>query len=149
MVADEAGHQRRAEGADLAARIVERKRGNIELAVDHRVPLFLWLEQRGTGKDLDVEPDIGGFRLARDDLQHLIAGIALAAGELMRRAQGNLRVGRKRQQGGHRQRNQHTPMLPHDVFSHKVQDYSACLHGRAMERRCQRQPESGNPFDYQ
>src|SRR5262249_47426810 len=65
-----------------------------ELPVHHGVPLLVRLEQRGARIDLDVEPDIGALGLARDDLHHLVAGITLAAGELMRGLQG-LRGGRK------------------------------------------------------
>ena len=43
------------------------------------------LHQRGAGIDLDVEPYVGGLDLARDDLHHLVANIALAAGELVAR----------------------------------------------------------------
>jgi hypothetical protein len=54
MVAHQSGHQRGAERASLAARIVERQGGQVELPVDDRFPLIVGLEQRCAGIDLDL-----------------------------------------------------------------------------------------------
>jgi hypothetical protein len=89
----EAGHQRRAEGANLPGSVVEREGRDVELTVDERVPLVVRLEQRGAGIDLDLKPDIRGLRLASDDLHHLVARVPLAAGELVRGLEGHLRRG--------------------------------------------------------
>jgi hypothetical protein len=45
--------------------------------------LVVGLEQRCAGIDLDVEPDIGGLGVARDDLDHLVASVALTPGKLV------------------------------------------------------------------
>ena len=84
VIAHQSRHERCAEGAHLAAGIVEGKGGDVELTDRERVPLLIGFEQGGAGIDLDIEPDIGGLRVARDDLHHLVARIALAAGKLMR-----------------------------------------------------------------
>jgi hypothetical protein len=54
--------------------------------------LIIGLEQRRAGIDLDIERDIGGLGVARDDLDHLVAGVALAAGELVGRLEHGLGV---------------------------------------------------------
>ena len=84
VAAHQSGHQGRAERAHLAARVVEREQGDVELAVDQRIPLLLRLEQRGAGIDLDVEIDVRGLGVAGDHLHHVVAHVALAAGKLMR-----------------------------------------------------------------
>ena len=98
VVLDQARHQRRAELRVLAAGVVEREGRDVELAVDHRVPLLVRLEQGRAGIDPDVEPDVGGGDLARDDLHHLVAHVALAARELVR----GLELGLRRGAGGQR-----------------------------------------------
>jgi hypothetical protein len=47
-------------------------------------PLLGRLEQRRGGIDPDVETDVGVGHLARDDLHHLVAHVALAARPLVR-----------------------------------------------------------------
>src|SRR6185369_16583787 len=71
----------------LAAGVVERERGDVELAVDQRVPLVVRLEQRSARIDLHLEADVGGLGVARDDLHHLVAHVAAPARELVRSAQ--------------------------------------------------------------
>ena len=100
LAADQAGHQRRAERRHLAAGVVEREQRDVELAVDHGVPLVVRLEQRGAGIDLDVEADIGGLDFLGDHLHHVVADVALAARELVRGFQRDLRLRRRRQQDG-------------------------------------------------
>ena len=56
---------------------------DVELPLDHGAPLLFWLEQRFARVNLDIEIDVCGGRLARDDLHHLVAGIALAARPLV------------------------------------------------------------------
>ena len=84
VIAHQSGHERCAEGAHLAAGVIEGKGRDVELTDRERVPLLVGFEQRGAGIDLDLEPEIGGLRLARDDLHHLVARVALAARKLMR-----------------------------------------------------------------
>jgi hypothetical protein len=84
VVLDQTGHQGGAELRMLAARIVERKGRDVELALDHRVPLLGGLEQRRGGIDPDVQADVGCRHFARDHLHHLVAHVPLAARPLMR-----------------------------------------------------------------
>jgi len=86
-VAHQAGHQRDAEGAHLAARVIERERRDVELPVDQGVPLLVGLEQRRPGVDLDFEIDVGRLGVAGDDLHHLVAHVPSSARELVRGAQ--------------------------------------------------------------
>ncbi len=58
-------------------RIVQGKGRDIELALGHRVPLLLRLEQRGAGIDSHLEVDAGLLHLVLDDLDHLAAHILL------------------------------------------------------------------------
>src|SRR5262249_56033999 len=101
-------YQRRDEGwgerADLSARVVEREGGYVELAVGHRIPLVVGLEQRRTGIDLHFEAGIGGLGVARDDLDHFVAGVALAARKLVRGLEHRLGMacGGDRAKGGGR-----------------------------------------------
>lgn len=90
VVLDEAGHERCAELRVAPARVVERKGRHVELALDQRTPLLLRLVQRLTGIHLDLEPDVRLLDLARDDLDHLVAHVALPAGELVRGLQGDV-----------------------------------------------------------
>ena len=63
---------------------------------------WLGLNKRGAGVDPDLEPDVGGGDLARDDLHHLVAHVALAARELVRGLELGLRRGAGRQRGTQR-----------------------------------------------
>src|SRR4029079_2604027 len=58
LTADQARDQSCAEGRHFAAGVVEWKQGDVELAVDHCVPLIIWLEQRGAWINLNVDADI-------------------------------------------------------------------------------------------
>jgi hypothetical protein len=84
MVLDQARHQRGGELRVTATGVVERERRDVELALDHRAPLLLRFEQRLAGIDLDVEVDVGRGGLLGNDLYHLVACVALAAGPLVR-----------------------------------------------------------------
>jgi hypothetical protein len=110
VIAHQRRHQGRAEGAHLAARVVEREGRDVQLAVYERVPLLVRLEQRRARIDLDVQVHACGFCVARNDLHHLVAHVSLAAGKLVRRAQYHRRrQGRTGRQGARERRRNATP----------------------------------------
>src|SRR5690606_29466187 len=95
-----------------------RECGNVDLPAEHRLPLLLGLDEAGTGIDLDLETDIRGRNLARDDLDHLVANVTLAAGKLVRSLQRDVRGGRGQCNGGRQQ--QATDSLSESATIHRV-----------------------------
>jgi len=88
VVLHQGGHERGTELRMEARGVVERERGHVDLPAQHRLPLLLRLYQAGAGEHLDLQADVRGLHVARDHLDHFVAHVALAAGELVRGLQG-------------------------------------------------------------